>query len=327
MFCVLRPISELIFYPFHINQLRRLNHCQALCHQIQSFNHFLFKATIVIVDKNDTRQQDRHIRQHQFQPRPTASALITSRQAYFSSSLLLVKPTWIKSFTPAETKTIDSKSIWKHWHHRNRWNRRLESNHWHQSKQLIWNQFKINLKTRHHQHRRNRWLESNLEKSIIFCSMLPISNQKQLIRKHWQHRNIPSITSKPWNYQLTSPFTRYSTILLDMFESKNFKLPASITCLLSSESKLIRLHHHHHTNDMSRCHHWYQPYDTIDTDSLVTIKKFWTISFNHLSIIKFNHFLFKAIVVIIDTNKTQFQPHPTTSSVLITSCSIQSLHF
>ena len=157
--------------------------------------------------------------------------------------------------------------------------------------------------------------------------MLPISNQKQLIRKHWQHRNIPSITSKPWNYQLTSPFTRYSTILLDMFESKNFKLPASITCLLSSESKLIRLHHHHHTNDMSRCHHWYQPYDTIDTDSLVTIKKFWTIIFNHLSIIKFNHFLFKAIVVIIDTNKTQFQPHPTTSSVLITSCSIQSLHF
>ena len=88
VFCVLRPISELIFYPFHINQLRSLNHCQALCHQIQSFNHFLFKATIVIVDNNNTRQQDRHIRQHQFQPRPTASALITSRQAYFSSSLL-----------------------------------------------------------------------------------------------------------------------------------------------------------------------------------------------------------------------------------------------
>ena len=38
---------------------------------------------------------------------------------------------------------------------------------------------------------------------------------------------------------------------------------------------------HHHTNDTSRCHHWCQPDDTIETDSLVPIKKIWTISFNN----------------------------------------------
>ena len=87
VFCVLRPISELIFYPFHINQLRSLNHCQALCHQIQSFNHFLFKATIVIVDNNDTRQQDRH-------STTSVSAMSNNISVnYFSSSLLLVEPT------------------------------------------------------------------------------------------------------------------------------------------------------------------------------------------------------------------------------------------